>query len=228
MLPRFWLTLKIFCGLLSVTAATPLVGSGVQAGVRADVREMTVAFASSNAVVQRAAAQPAICGVARHRVALRAETEPGIGFNIDPTGAAYVDVQGDYIDDGYVDDEMPAYRQGSGKGLFGGFFGGNSEEKQKAAALAAQREREMNVIQFVDPDATPGLMHKRPSYFDPDIVGDTKQISGLYRTSLSSTNAPKITARTPLPAGWYAAKDEATGKEYYYTAEGEVTWQRPQ
>ena len=32
----------------------------------------------------------------------------------------------------------------------------------------------------------------------------------------------------PLSAGWYAATDEATGKEYYYTAEGEVTWQRPQ
>jgi hypothetical protein len=31
----------------------------------------------------------------------------------------------------------------------------------------------------------------------------------------------------PLPAGWYPAKDEATGKEYYYTAEGAVTWERP-
>ena len=32
----------------------------------------------------------------------------------------------------------------------------------------------------------------------------------------------------PLPTGWYAATDEATGNEYYYTAEGQVTWERPQ
>ena len=31
----------------------------------------------------------------------------------------------------------------------------------------------------------------------------------------------------PLPAGWYAATDEATGKEYFYTAQGDVQWDRP-
>jgi hypothetical protein len=35
-------------------------------------------------------------------------------------------------------------------------------------------------------------------------------------------------AATALPAGWYAAIDEPTGKEYYYNAEGAVTWERPQ
>jgi len=84
-------------------------------------------------------------------------------------------------------------------------------------------------------------MHKRPSYFDPDIIGSEKNALGLYSTP---TKTPKssVTAAAPrppstpppplpkaaLPVGWYAAADEATGKEYYYTAEGAVTWERPQ
>jgi len=35
-----------------------------------------------------------------------------------------------------------------------------------------------------------------------------------------------VTARR-LPGGWYAAVDEPTGKTYYYTADGAVTWERP-
>ena len=173
--------------------------------------------------------------------------ETGVGAKSDAVGLLYVEVEGDYVDEGYVDNSIPAYRQGSGAGLFGGLFGGNTAAKQAEAAKRERQRKEMDVIQFVDEDATPGLMHKRPSYFDPDIVGSQKNSLGLYTTSsnrqgsgrqgsasqsrdmvMTRPEPAQATAAAPLPAGWYAATDEATGKEYYYTAEGEVTWQRPQ
>ena len=44
----------------------------------------------------------------------------------------------------------------------------------------------------------------------------------------AAASAPAAAAAPPpLPAGWYAAIDEPTGKEYYYNAEGAVTWERP-
>ena len=45
-----------------------------------------------------------------------------------------------------------------------------------------------------------------------------------------ATAAPAVEtvpASAALPQGWYAATDEATGKEYYYTAAGAVSWERP-
>ena len=167
----------------------------------------------------------------------------GFGAKSDPVGKLYVEVAGEYVDSGYVDDSTPAWRQGSGKGLFGGLFGGNDAEKQAARAREEKLRREMDVIQFVDPDAKPGLMHKRPSYFDEDIVGNQKNSLGLFKTDMSgrqrSTGAGAVgappapvaaapAAPAPLPEGWYAAFDEAQGKEYYYTAAGDVTWERPQ
>jgi len=208
-------------------------------------------------LLSKAIAREAALGRSNSREEIE-EGEAGIGAKSDAVGLLYVDVEGEYVDDGYVDDTpQPFYRQASGNsgkstGFFGGLFGGNDEEKAAKRALAAQRERDMNVITFVDPDAKPGLMHKRPSYFDPEIVGSEKNALGLYSSSQrqgsgpqssvtrqgsgpksSVTAAPPTTpppplAKAALAEGWYAANDEATGKEYYYNAEGAVTWERPQ
>lgn len=62
----------------------------------------------------------------------------------------YTDVEGDYVDDGYVDESMPAYRQGSGQGFFGGLFG-NGQAKAAEAAKREQQRKEMDVITFVNP-----------------------------------------------------------------------------
>jgi len=185
--------------------------------------------------------------------------EAGVGAKADAVGLLYVEVEGEYVDEGYVDEKAAEKaRQGStGGGLFGSLFG-NAAAKQKEAALREQQRRDMDVIQFVDDNASPGLMHKRPSYFDPDIVGSSKNSLGLYKTdesrrlgsgrqgSTAPTSDPRGPAPAmptataiptgdprgpppplPLPAGWFAAVDDATGKEYYYTAEGDVTWERP-
>jgi len=160
--------------------------------------------------------------------------EAGVGAKSDAVGLLYVEVEGEFIDDGYVDEKLASYRQGSGAGLFGGLFGGNAAQKQADAAKREKQRREMDVIQFVDEDAKPGLMHKRPSYFDPDIVGAQKNSMGLYSSSGRQGSGRQGSGRqgsaapAPLPAGWYTATDQASGKEYYYTAEGQVTWERPQ
>ena len=160
--------------------------------------------------------------------------EAGVGAKSDAVGLLYVEVEGEFIDDGYVDEKLASYRQGSGAGLFGGLFGGNTAQKQADAAKREKQRREMDVIQFVDEDAKPGLMHKRPSYFDPDIVGAQKNSMGLYSSSGRQGSGRQGSGRqgsaapAPLPAGWYTATDQASGKEYYYTAEGQVTWERPQ
>ena len=227
------------------------------------------AFAPASFGLQQFHASPSSAASTCRRIALRAENNPlgtaeeareaavgtangqelidsgatGIGAKADAVGLLYVEVEGEYVDSGYVDDSMPAYRQGSGKGFFGGLFGGNSAEKEAARAREEKMRREMDVIQFVDPDAKPGLMHKRPSYFDEDIVGNQKNSLGLYksdearrqRSTVTSDQTmggppPAITpvAAAQLPAGWFVATDEASGKEYYYTAAGDVTWERPQ
>jgi hypothetical protein len=56
----------------------------------------------------------------------------------------------------------------------------------------------------------------------PEASGGVMIASGSETESQVSAPAP-----LPLPAGWYAATDESTGKEYYYTATGEVTWEHP-
>lgn len=155
--------------------------------------------------------------------------EAGVGAKSDAVGLLYVEVEGEFIDDGYVDEKRPSFGQGSGAGLFGGLFGGNVAKKQADAAMREQQRREMDVIQFVDEDAKPGLMHKRPSYFDPDIIGSQKNSLGLYSSSgRQGSGRQGSVAPAPLPAGWYTTTDQATGKEYYYTEDGKVTWERPQ
>ena len=62
----------------------------------------------------------------------------------------YTDVEGEYVDDGYVDESMPSYRQASGQGFFGGLFG-NGEAKAAEAAKREQQRKAMDVITFVDP-----------------------------------------------------------------------------
>lgn len=42
-----------------------------------------------------------------------------------------------------------------------------------------------------------------------------------------SGTAPSAAGTASLPVGWFAAIDEPTGKPYFYTAEGAVTWERP-
>jgi len=43
----------------------------------------------------------------------------------------------------------------------------------------------------------------------------------------SSQSACQATAAPPLPPGWSVAKDESTGKEYFYHNNGETRWERP-
>jgi len=51
--------------------------------------------------------------------------------------------------------------------------------------------------------------------------------SESFGAAAPSATAPSATDTTSLPGGWFAAVDEPTGKPYYYTAEGAVTWERP-
>ena len=38
---------------------------------------------------------------------------------------------------------------------------------------------------------------------------------------------PEEAAVPPLPRGWSATTDTASGRQYYYTAAGDATWERP-
>jgi hypothetical protein len=56
----------------------------------------------------------------------------------------------------------------------------------------------------------------------PEASGGVMIASGSETESQVSAPVP-----LPLPAGWNEATDESTGKEYYYTATGQVTWEHP-
>eukprot|EP00287_Rhodomonas_sp_CCMP768_P002714 CAMPEP_0196729858 /NCGR_PEP_ID=MMETSP1091-20130531/10091_1 /TAXON_ID=302021 /ORGANISM="Rhodomonas sp., Strain CCMP768" /LENGTH=227 /DNA_ID=CAMNT_0042072781 /DNA_START=37 /DNA_END=720 /DNA_ORIENTATION=- len=154
-------------------------------------------------------------------MAIEIETDT---MGVDPAGFSYLDVKGEYTEDGWVDEEEAA-RPGMFSGLFGGIFGG----KEKADDGTMTREelaREMDVIEFLD--------GSKGSLTDAVRVGTAVPFGGLnpaqiaaYKNQEEEGAEPGSNALPPLPAGWFTAQDESSGTEYYYTADGQVTWDRP-
>jgi hypothetical protein len=171
---------------------------------------------------------------------------------------SYVDVDGEYTDDGWVD-ETATQRQGSGLGaVLGGLFGGSKTVTRPGGKTREQLDAEMNVIEFVDGTKGDLITASRAGTavpfggLNPNQVevyknlerspsGTTTKVKGKLQPSPKPEGSEKIERfiqfkendprgpppPPPLPVGWYSAMDEASGKEYYYTAEGAVQWDRP-
>ena len=158
---------------------------------------------------------------------------------------SFVDVEGEYTDDGWVDDKLPAYRQGSagsqGQGLFGGLFGGS--KPTTSGKTREQLDAEMNVIEFVDGTKGDLQTAQRMGTAVPFGGLNPNQVD-IYRTQEKTSSGTTTQTRAgkpgnakvaaapaavaPLPAGWYSAIDPGTGREYFYTADGKTQCERPQ
>ena len=58
-----------------------------------------------------------------------------------------------------------------------------------------------------------------------------KKSAGLLKhpggTPASAVPAARGGALPPLPAGWSSALDPGSGKEYFYSSDGQTAWERP-
>lgn len=163
----------------------------------------------------------------------------------DVNGYANPMATGAYVEDGWVD-EAPA-GGGGGGGLFGLLFGGN--KKSANASNLAKKDalnRELDVIEFVDGSSGSLTDAARAGTAVPFGGLNPNQI-GAYEKDGQNTEGEKAPwggyAPMPesaveffikypernltLPAGWFQAKDPASGKDYYYTEDGTTSWDRP-
>ena len=172
---------------------------------------------------------------------------------------SFVDVKGEYTDDGWVDEKAADESQ---NGFLGGLFGSKTVKRDGSVVNGVYKTRdqldaEMNVIEFVDGSkgdlatatragtAVPfgGLNPNQVEVWKDQEKTEAGTVTKVRSYSRGGPPVPKIPDRyinfpdspdprgppppPPLPAGWYAATDEATGKEYFYTAQGDVQWDRP-
>ena len=180
-----------------------------------------------------------VLGVGLQVLALTHDTICSVRLlNLLPRCARRADVEGEFTDDGRVEEKKDGATGGSnggGGGLFGGLFGG--PKKQAGWKSRDQLDRELDVITFVD--GTQGSLQEsarlgtavpfgglNPNQIESYKNSDYKKLG--EKPALPDRYIQFTAKETPLPEGWYATVDAATGKTYYYTAEGDVTWQRPQ
>ena len=144
----------------------------------------------------------------------------------------------------FAEEMLPSYdwnlrllikeRANSGKGNF---------ERECKEALEDPQIMELLEVILKLVDKTPGKRinaHEAINLFGPEWAERAKRGDAAIKASEAdkqplqaiiasgSENEIQVSTPAPLPAGWYMATDEATGNEYYYTAEGQVTWERPQ
>jgi len=123
-------------------------------------------------------------------------------------------------------------RANSGKGNF---------ERECKEALEDQQIMELMEVILKLVDKTPGKRinaHEAINRLGPEWAERAKREDAAIKASeaeeqhlraiIGTETESQVSAPAPLPPGWYMATDEATGNEYYYTAEGQVTWERPQ
>jgi hypothetical protein len=202
------------------------------------------AFRNGRSLVVRASSESSVAEVStQDKFAVKVDKDSIV---VDPSGNRQIEVKGDYLEDGWVDEKAAA---GSGLGgFFGGLFGGTKTSSSKQETLRAEQTMaELDVIEYLDGtkgslqqavrggSAVPfGGLNPRQieAYNQAKELKKVKMAALTQNTEAFYIQYPKArqvssSKAAELPDGWYSALDEASGSEYYYNDEGETTWEPP-
>lgn len=174
----------------------------------------------------------------------------------DPGGYQQVEVKGEFLEDGWVDESAPA-----AGGFFAGLFGAPKPSpfgKKRAPQMSKEKlSKELDKIEFVD--GSTGSLDKAVKAgtavpfggLNPNQVAIYKkqkeekaielmklpegrfvmypEMKGAAQAKQAqAVQAQGIDAQiAALPDGWFTAYDESTQSEYYYNEAGESKWERP-
>ena len=192
----------------------------------------------------------------RHGLVLRASSESSVAEKtdqdlfgikvekssvaIDPSGNQQIEVRGEYLEDGWVDQSASS---GSGLGgFFGGLFGGAKTSSSRQEQLRNEEVLAgLDVIEYLDGSkgslkaavkggtAVPfgGLNPKQIEAFNAAKAAKEIKMASMPEGFFIQYPKAQKGAAAELPDGWYSALDESSGASYYYNDAGETSWDPP-